>query len=73
MKKLIYRFSFLVALITFISNTLNGTTLLTSIMRSLTIFIIILLLSVITLKIVHWTLMLNQNEPKDEIIESENK
>ena len=73
MKKFIYRIAYFIALLTFITNLLNGITLLTSITRSIIAFLFMLFLSVIALKIIRWTLMLNQNEPSEEIIESPEK
>ena len=71
MKKFIYRLAFFVTIITFITNVMNGITLYTSLIRSVIVFMIMLFLSVITLKIIHWTLMLNKNKPKEEIVKTE--
>ncbi len=73
MKKFIYRIANFIALLTFITNLLNGTTLLTSIIRSVIAFLIMLFLSVIMLKILRWTLMLSQKESSEEIIKSPEK
>ncbi len=73
MKKFIYRIAYFIALLTFLTNLLNGTTLLTSVTRSIVAFLIMLFLSVIALKIIRWTLMMSQNEPSEEIVESSEK
>lgn len=73
MKKLIYRLSFFVALLTFLINLLNGITILTSITRSAIVFLVMMLLSVVTLKILHWTLMLKENEPMEDSVETTKK
>lgn len=73
MKKFIYRLSFFIALLVFIINVLNGTSILTSITRTAVVFLIMLFLCVIALKILHWTLMLKENEPMDDIVETSQK
>ena len=73
MKKFIYSLSFFIALLTFIINVLSGITLLTSITRSVIVFLVMLFVCVITLKIIHWTLMLSQKKSNDESVEIEKK
>lgn len=73
MKKFVYRIAYFVALLTFITNLLNGITLLTSVTRSIIAFLIMLFLSVIALKIIRWALMLSQKESSEEIINSTEK
>ena len=74
MKNLVYKLSFFVALLTFIINVFSGITLLTCLFRSVLVFLLMLLISVLALKILRWALMLSQKKPKPEIITSnENK
>ena len=73
MKKFVYRIAYFIALLTFITNLLNGITLLTSVTRSIIAFLIMLFLSVIALKIIRWTLMMSQNESRDVIINNTEK
>lgn len=71
MKKLIYRVAYLVAILTFVSNVLNGITIPTAFLRTVIVFLAMLFLSVIALKFIHWTLMMNAKTPKDEIVKTE--
>jgi len=73
MKKFIYRLSFFVALLVFIINILNGISILTSITRTAIVFLVMLFLCVVALKILHWTLMLKENEPMNDSVETSEK
>jgi cytochrome b subunit of formate dehydrogenase len=73
MKKFVYRLAYLVAIITFLINVFSGITILTSLFRSVIVFLLMLLLTVIGLKILRWSLMLSENTPKNEVVESEKK
>ncbi len=73
MKKFVYRLAYLVAIITFLINVFSGITILTSLFRSVIVFLLMLLLTVIGLKILRWSLMLSENTPKNEVAESKKK
>ena len=73
MKQLIYRLSFFIALLVFIINILNGISILTSITRTAIVFLVMLFLCVLALKILHWTLMLKENEPMNNSVETSKK
>ena len=70
MKKFVYRLAYLVATVTFLINVLSGITLLTGIFRSILVFLLMLLITVVGLKILRWSLMLSENTPKNEVVES---
>ena len=70
MKKLIYRLSMLVAIITFVTNVMNNITIPTAFLRTIIAFLIMLFLSVIALKFIHWTLMMSKKKPSEEIVKS---
>ncbi len=73
MKKFVYRLAYLVAIITFLLNVFSGITVLTSLFRSFIVFLLMLLLTVIGLKILRWSLMMSENTPKNEVVETEKK
>ncbi len=71
MKKFVYRLAYLVATITFLLNVFSGITVFTSLFRSFIVFLLMLLLTVIGLKILRWSLMMSENTPKNEVVETE--
>ncbi len=73
MKKFVYRLAYLVSILTFLINVLSGITVLTSLFRSVIVFLLMLLLTVIGLKILRWLLMISEKTPNEELMESEKK
>jgi len=73
MRKLIYRFSLFVAVVTFISCLLSGISLGTSLSRSAIVFILMLFIIIVALKLLRWGLLITAPgeaetpaEPKSE-------
>ena len=66
MKKLIYRFSMLIAVITLISCLLSGISLYTSIVRSAVVFLGMLFIIIVSLKILRWGLLLTEPKPAEQ-------
>ena len=71
MKKLIYRFSMLVGVVTLISCLMSGISLYTSITRSVIVFLSMLFIIIMALKILRWGLLLTEpkTEPQQEALE----
>lgn len=64
MKKLIYRISMLVGVLTLISCLLSGISLYTSIIRSVIVFLSMLFIIIMALKILRWGLLITEPKPK---------
>jgi len=72
MKKLIYRFSLFVSIAAFLSSTFSGISIGTSFIRSIIVFLGMLLIIVLTLKLLRWGIMIAAPKQTEQAVKQNN-